>query len=397
MDNYQTGTAANINVLLTTLDTWLVSTVGYTRNLTPTAVGNGNRAHYQITTTRGNTLYTNFRSFRKETSWGSIFTGWVANYAQGALIDGLAMNLSKAYVGTGVLFDIQGGQVNAGNDYHQGIAAVAAAYDNIPAYYFFHLSDPHMVAVVLEWQLGQYSLLIWGEPDSNGAGVFSPNNGYFYYGSSTSITPWLYGPSAVFPDSNDFYQTIRVPHGYYQFYNNPQSTNLYEHNTFFQLDPTLHTGKNGWLGPADDSVPYSSQVSTYVGSGYDGVNCPGLWVGFKDWSNQNRRIPLLMPHWDHYGAGQRMVNSGAGVTVFQPIMLWWSRNTHDYVYLGSMPEIFYASLEILTPGDTIVMGSDEYLVVPAGKKPNPFEYTPSYDPSGRADQNYGYGLVIKKN
>lgn len=397
MDNYQTGTAANINVLLSTLDTWLVSTVGYTRNLTPTTVGSGSRAHYQITTTRGNTLYANFRSFRKET-WNTIFTGAVNNYTGGNLIDGLAMNLSKAYTGTGVLFDIQGGHPKSGDSYHDGLAAVAAAYDNVPAYYFFHLSNPHLIIVLLEWQLGQSSFLIWGEPDSNGAGTFSPNNGYFFTGSSGKITPWNYGPtSSVFPDSNDFYQGLRLPFSYYQFFNAPQTTSHYEHNIYFQLDSSLHTGADGWLGPADDSATPNSRVTTYSGAGHDGYNMPGIVVGLKDWSSQNRRLPWLRPDWDGYSAGQRMVNQAAGVSVFFPIMLWWGKNNHDFAYLGSIPEVFFVSLQILTPGDTIVLGSDEYLVACAGKKPNPFDFTPQYDPNARADHNYGYGLVIKKN
>ena len=397
MNNYQTGTAADINVLLNTLDTWLVSTVGYTRNLTPTTVGSGARAHYQITTPRGNTLYVNFRSFRKE-QWDLIQSPAAVNYTPAQAIDGLMMNLSKAYAGTGVLWDLQGGQPHSGDNYFTALGVHAGAYNNIPAYHFFHLSNPHMIVIVLEWQLGWFTHLIWGEPDSNGAGSFSPNNGYFFFGSCNNYVPFNEsGNGVVFPDPEGFYAGLRGPEHYYQNCRVLNTNLWYMQNVFFQLDPTLHTGANGWLG-APDNAAYSTRYSTHDGSTQDGTNHPGLVCGQTKDTTLYTRIPKMMPQIGTYTPMRRSVNDAAGVTVFFPIMMWWWRSFTKGVYLGAFPEVYYVNLKTFTPNQVVTLGSDQYKIFPWGFKPNPFTYDYNTGiPYYRADQNHGMGMAIKIN
>lgn len=397
MNNYQTGTAADINVLLTTLDTFLVSVCGYTRNLTPTVVGSGRRAHYQITTPRGNTLYANFRSFRKE-AWNTIYSPYITNPSQGALIDGLAMNLSKAYTGTGVLWDIQGGQPTSGDNYFQAISVHAGAHDNIPTYHFFNLTNPHLVVIVLEWLLGKYSYLIWGEPNSDGAGVYNPNNGYFFMGNCLHYYPFNYGGSSVFPDPYDFYMGSFPPMGMHAFYYSPSAVTYRCQNQFFQLDPSLHTGANGWLGPAT-AQSYSTRNSTYVG-GSVGNDLPGLLTSFATESpnlpSWNSRVPKWFAQTDYWAPTRRSSNTGVGVSVFLPHYFYWYRATNTAVYLGSLPEVYHIFMRDLTPGQTIVLGSDQYLVFPYNQKQSPF----SVDWAAadyRQDRAYGMGMVVKKN
>jgi len=398
MNNYQTGTAADINVLLNTLDTWLVSTVGYTRNMTPTTAGSGLRAHYQITTPRGNTLFVNFRSWRKEV-WTAIQTGAVPSYTTSTVVDGLMMNLSKAYVGSGALWDVQGGQVQSGNLYWDGIGVHAAAYNNIPAYHFYHLSNPHLIVIVLEWQLGWFSRLIWGEPDSTGAGSFAPNNGYFFHGSSSNYCPFnnsQYGN--VFPDPEGFYTGIRGPENYYQFCRVPNTNNQQMQNIFFQLDPTLHAGANGWLGPLHDTTSWSSQNSTWDGTTtLDDTNHPGLRCGYNS-DDMPDRIPKLNPDIDYYSPLRRSVNDAAGLSIFFPIQMWWFSGIASARYLGSIPEVYCVSLKQFAPSQVVTFGSDQYMIFPYSFKPNPYTYEfTTGAPSYRADKNFGAGMAIKIN
>jgi len=272
MNNYQTGVAANVNVLLTALDTWLVSTVGYTQNLTPTVLGNGYRAHYQITTANGNTLYLNLRTWRKD-AWDDVVSARDQDYVSAQSVDGICLQLSKAYVGTGNAWDQQGGHVQSGDAYYDGISVHAGSYDAISNYHFFHLTDPHMICVVLEWQLGQFTCICWGEPENSGAGSFSPNNGYFFWGTSGSFIPWNLGTNPnTPPDSDDFYQAVMGPWCSDSWYQSSYWSNLFHHAVFFQLDPTLHNGANGWLGPFRRS--FSSRNSTCsadVADKYSGI------------------------------------------------------------------------------------------------------------------------------
>ena len=62
---WQYTTYGNVSDVLTALDTWLVNTMGYTRNCAPTAdttTYTGAKAHYQYTFQTGETIYLNFHT-----------------------------------------------------------------------------------------------------------------------------------------------------------------------------------------------------------------------------------------------------------------------------------------------------------------------------------------------
>ena len=80
---YLFTTYASAQDALTSIDTWLVNTMGYTRNLAPTADSvtyTGYKAHYQFTFGSGETLYLNFHT---DTTKSMLYLTTSRSYAAG--------------------------------------------------------------------------------------------------------------------------------------------------------------------------------------------------------------------------------------------------------------------------------------------------------------------------
>ena len=217
-------------------------------------------------------------------------------------------------------------------------------------------------------------------------------------GNCQNYYPFNYAPTTSFPDPYDFYQGLQPPTSTYQFYYSTSTNNLHTQNQYFQLDPTLHTGANGWLGPASYTT-YNTRYTTHVGGG-SGNDKPGLLASLATISNylraQDTRVPKWFAQTNYWSPARKSSNIGVGVSVFLPHYFWWYRDTNVAVYLGSLPEVFHVFMRDLTPGQTITLGTDQYLIFPYNQKHSPFQVDYITGDS-RTDRCYGMGMAVKKN
>lgn len=375
--NYATGSVTNANLLLDAFNSFITTTGGWTQNKKET-VGSGQRAHYQKTASLG-TMYMNLRSFIKETNWITNLAG-SANYSQW---DGIGGYLSKEYNGT-LDWDKQVGRASSGNGTsYQTYASAALCRDSIVSYHFFQRSSPELVGIVIEWQIGYFTSLWFGEACKDGAGTY--DGGIWYNGTScNSLTPNTY------PDATGEYSIMQRLFSVYGSSN----------KLCFLLDESSkHNGINGWLS----SYPTTGSTS---GTKVDN-NPPFDYVYSAVWGSDpsyesGLHMPLkLISRWNaaatYQGPFGRSVNSATGWTYFFPVYFWWMNKTSwststgpIFVHLGSAKDLYFVNMKDLNPKQVITIGSDEYIIIPQNYKKTPFKY---YNDNGA----YGLGYAIKKN
>jgi len=396
--NYQTGTAISFDALLDNLVTFL-TTNGWTQNA-KTSVGEatGQKAHLQKAGSFG-TIYLNLKSFIGDTAtniWNG--TTGIFNVSQWNLIDGLAMNLSKGYNAGESRWSYQTNGVSSGNlTSVPRTGLYVGGNGNVPTYWFFQRSSPEYVCVFVEHTLGFYTMFCFGEVDKTGAGSYT--GGQFYAGCTNQHAPLSYyggtSPYYGWPDPYSFYRLVTHPFQHYTaFYSvNNVTNNL--HNMFFQLDPALHGGANGWLGPMGNGTTNS----TYTGSGdwstvvssvgsistSQYLGCPGHDLQIKD------------------NIMKRSANSSNLVTEFLPIQFFWQRavntsntSTPEMTLLGTLPDTYLVNMRDLTPKQVLTFGSDTFIVLPINQKYVPFT-NDVVTISSRNLRSHGTGLAIKNN
>jgi hypothetical protein len=210
--NVQTGTATSFDALLDNICSFLV-TNGWTQNL-KTSVGEdtGQRAHLQKTGSHG-TMYVNFKSHIKE-AVTNIFNGTtgVLNNATWQDIDGIAFNMSTGYSAGESRWNYQPGVFRSGNGTsypHQGCALQGEG--SIPTYWIFQRSSPELVCIFVEFALGYYTMLIFGEFDKTAAGSYT--GGQFFAGAHHYYSPVTYyggiNPYFGYPDPDNIYRMIQ--------------------------------------------------------------------------------------------------------------------------------------------------------------------------------------------
>ena len=141
---------------LATIDTWLVNTMGYTRNLAPTADSvtyTGYKAHYQFTFVTGETIYLNFHT---DTTNSKLYLTTSRAYASGTAWNaqtGTAQVLSNAIIY---------GRVN-----------VPTASSNNALYLFGDAKGNCQVFIQRGSDLSVGDLLQWGLLDKSGFGTWT--------------------------------------------------------------------------------------------------------------------------------------------------------------------------------------------------------------------------------
>lgn len=396
--NVQTGTAISYDALLDNLCTFL-TTNGWTQNA-KTSVGEatGQKAHLQKAGTHG-TLYLNLKSFIKDTAtniWDS--TTGIFNVTQWNLIDGLAMNLSKGYNAGESRWSYQTNGVSSGNLTSVPRTGVQVSGEgSVPTYWFFQRSSPEFVVVYVEHTLGFYCMFCFGEVDKTGAGSYT--GGQFYTGNISFHAPFSYyggtTPYYGWPDPFSIYRLAVHPFQHYTLFYNVNNVTNNLHNMFFQLDPALHGGANGWLGP----MGTGTTNTTYTGSGdwstvissfgalatSSYLGCPGYDLNIVD------------------NVMKRSANSSNLVTEFLPIQFFWQRgvntlntSTPELTLLGTIPDMYLVNMRDLTPKQVLTFGSDTYIVLPINQKYVPFTNALVTE-SSRNLRSFGTGLAIKSN
>lgn len=394
----QTGTAISFDAVLSNLVTFL-TTNGWTLNL-QTAVGEatGQKAHLQKAGTHG-TIYVNLKSFIADTAT-NIWNGTlgVLNTANWNQIDGLAMNLSKGYNAGETRWSYQTNGVSSGNlTSVPRVAQYIGGKGSVPTYWFFQQSSPEMVVVYVEHTLGFYTMFSFGELDKTGAGAYT--GGQFFYGCTCQHVPLSYyggtTPYYGWPDPFGFYRMVTHPFQHYTLFYSVNNVSNNQHNMFVQLDPALHGGANGWLGPMGTGVTNT----TYAGSGAWStvVSTFGNLSSsqYHGYPNSNLAAPDNIL--------RRSANGSNLVTEFIPIQFFWQRglntantSTPQMTLLGTLPNIYMVNMRDITPKQTATFGSDDFIFLPVNQKYLPFT-NDLVTISSRNLRSHGTGFAIKTN
>ena len=137
---------------LTTIDTWLVNTMGYTRNLAPTADTTGYTAHYQFTFVTGETIYLNFHT----NTTNSL----------------LYLTTSRAYA-SGTAWNAQTGTAQVlSNAIIYGWVTVPTVTSNNALYLFGDAKGNCQIFIQRGSDLSVGDLLQWGLLDKSGFGTW---------------------------------------------------------------------------------------------------------------------------------------------------------------------------------------------------------------------------------
>lgn len=153
---YLFTTYASAQDALITIDTWLVNTMGYTRNLAPTAdtiTYTGYKAHYQFTFVTGETIYLNFHT---DTTNSTLYLTTSRAYASGAAWNaqtGTAKVLSGAVI--------------------YGWVNVPTSTSNNALYLFGDAKGNCQIFVQRGTNLAAGDLLHWGMLDKSGFGAWT--------------------------------------------------------------------------------------------------------------------------------------------------------------------------------------------------------------------------------
>jgi hypothetical protein len=395
--NVQTGTATSFDALLDNICAFLV-TNGWTQNAKTSAGENtGQKAHLQKTGTHG-TIYVNFKSHIKDTTT-NIFngaTGVLAVYYD--LIDGIAMNLSTGYSAGESRWNYQPGVYQSGNQTsypHNGVAIQGEG--NIPTYWIFQQSSPEFVCIFVEFALGFYTAMMFGELDKTGAGSYT--GGQFFAGCQNYYAPVSYyggvSPYAGYPDPDSIYRLVQNPFTYYDRFTNLNNITNLIHSFGCQLNPSLHGGRNGWLGPVNNGTSFC----TYQG--------PGDWAGVVTSAGVGNVATYEgQPSYNIVLEGssfRRSANAANLVTELLPVHFFWQRSLNnqdtsspELTFLGTIPNLYLINMRDLQPKQTFTYGTDDFIALPFNQKISPFQYDITVVNS-KYLRVYGSGAAIKTN
>ena len=306
---YQTGSATDINDLITKLKDFCVTVAGYTLNQFATQ-----GAGYQLHINKGG-RYFHFRSYVNE----NVPTGSNNQYA-------IFMNAGTGYAGTTNWYDEAGTlKYNTTTPYIAGMLNLNSAILAYHAFYFNN-SDYDAVYFFVEYPAGSFQRLMFGRIGTNNYGSgWSGVNGMFYQGSvdqtqnNYSLALNLIGPS----------QAIWAPsQGIGALYGTVDSVT--------QWMVGKATIPQAQLSPAR---PYCTD-SIYRQS--------SIWM---DSPNSFNSMPPLLP-------------ISLGVT---RDTLDFADNT-PWSAVGELPYIYWINLKNINPSSIINISSDSYIVLPFRKK-----------------------------
>ena len=309
---YSTGSATGPIDLLQKLETWLVSSRGWT-SLMSQSVGSGWRTHLSK-----NGRYLHFRAFVNETAFWPYTSGF----------DGYGIAL---YMGTGFssgspFHDQQtGAPIRTGTSDPIGVNTIMAV-GPFPSYYFFDDGNDN-VTVVVEVSPGKLRHFGWGSVDKTGAGTW--NGGDFFWGRVKSYYTGTYDDQAgienLAPVAN---LDLATRHG----------TNA----TFVRADIDGWTNK--WLGMAE--VEGESDTGRTMNSRNSNITS-------ADW------ISSQMTYFKN-----RLFSSMDARAILIPIHLFAHRDAGGCSHIGSIPNIYMTAANSLgmALGSTLTIGSDTYQI-----------------------------------
>lgn len=178
---YLFTTYTSVQDALNTIDTWLVNTMGYTRNLAPTAdtvTYTGYKAHYQFTFLTGETIYLNFHT---DTTNSKLY-----------------LTTSRAY-SSSLGWNAQAGTAKVlSGDIIYGTIIIPTTTTNNSLYLFGDESGNCQIFVQRGVNISASDFMQWGMLNKSGFGVW-PGGCYFDSWSlpSTTLNPGNSGPCVI--------------------------------------------------------------------------------------------------------------------------------------------------------------------------------------------------------
>lgn len=305
---YETGTALSAPDLLDKIRNFCANN-GWTVNSFAND-GTGKRLHIQRTTASAGTVYFNFRSYVAESSKNSI-----------------QMNGSTGYDGASA-WNQQAGVPTppSGTDRGESGIGITGA---ISSYHFFAQNSGDQIYCFVENPLGVFQFLLFGAIQKLGTWT----GGAFY--------------AAPQPFSGRDAQTSHfIPRSLFKTNEGFGASSAYNNGGGW-LYVSAVDGYTGWLAPYNTSTRSTGQMS--VGDRAITDTFASLWGNSPNAFNQRailKPLPVMISR-----------NGSSTATTTDPASI-----------VGMMPNLFYLNIANLLVGSQLVIGTDNYRILPLYRK-----------------------------
>lgn len=313
---YATGSATDVNDLMSKLRTELVTNSGFTENSYITE-GAGRRMHV----TKGGMTF-NIKSFVSETT-----------PAGGVTQTGIFMNAGTGYNGANAWHD-QPGVLKYNSNANYLLPGMVQLTGAIVAYHYFHISDTNyeVVYFFVESPAGTYQRLLFGRMDRSKFGTHwtSGVDGMFYQGSQAHNTSSYSNSLTLFGEAQSgFWNDNRAKGAVYGTVNSITQ----------------------WMS-GDFSIP-QAQLSPARVQCFDSISKSGsIWL---DTPNTFNSAPIQIP-------------ITINVTLNENATLSTTNSNVPYCAVGELPFLYWINLLNINPGSNISVSTTNYKVFPFRKK-----------------------------
>lgn len=334
---YATGTATDLNDLMTKFKDHLVNDAGYTLDSFITE-GTGKRLHVHK-----NSMYFNFRSFSAEST-----------PVGGTTQSGVFMNAGTGYSGATPWYDQAGVlKYNSNTNYLlPGMVQLSSAIVAYHFYYYSAASDYDVIYFFVEAPAGTYQRLLFGRlaTDVHGTHWDTPPEGMFYQGSQAHTTSAYSNTLNLFGEN--------------------QSGYWFEGRAKGAVYGTVNS-VTAWMS-GDFSIP-NSQFSPLRSQCFDSIMRTGsLWLATP---NSFNSAPIQLP------ITICVTLDTAALTTSNPNVPWCP--------VGELPFMYWINLLNINPSSNISISTDTYKVFPFRKKSD------TWNSSDVNIGTYRFGLSVK--
>lgn len=334
---YSTGTATDLNDLITKFKDYLITNCGYTLD-SFTTENTGKRLHLHK-----NSRYFNFRTFINE----STPAGGTTQY-------GMFMNAGTGYNGSSAWYDQPGiFKYNSGTNYLlPGMVQITSAIVAYHIFYFYDSTDYDVIYFFVESPAGTFQRLLFGRIATlpQGSHWATSTDGMFYQGSQAHTSNQYSIALSLFGENQTNFWNDTRPKG--------------------ALYGTVNS-VTAWMS-GDFTVP-QNQVSPARGQCFDSIMRTGsIWL---DTPNSFNSTPIQMP------IVMNVTLDTNGLSTSNPNVPWCP--------VGELPFMYWINMLNINPSADISISTDTYKVFPMRKKSD------TWDSSNVNNGTYRFGLAIK--
>mgnify|MGYP001600601985 CR=1 FL=1 len=336
---YETGSATDVNDLMSKIRIFLTTVAGYTEQSYVTE-SSGRRMHMSK-----NSTFFNFRSFVAETT-----------PAGGTSQTGIFFNAGSGYSGASAWHD-QSGVLKYNSNTAYLLPGCVQLTGSIVAYHIFYFSDTNydVIYFFVESPAGTYQRMLFGRLDRSKFGTHwttSPLEGMFYNGSQAHNNTAYSNTLSLFGENQVGFWIDGRPKG-----------------AVFGSVPDAGTPQ--WLS-GDFSIP-QAQLSPARVQCFDSIGKSGsIWLDTPNTFNSNPiQLPIVL---------NVTLDSAATLSNTTPNVPWCP--------VGQFPFLYWINLVNINPGSDVSISTDTYKCFPMRKKSDTWNQA---DPS---IGTYRFGLAV---